>query len=483
MMLLLRRIWRREILYLALATMEVCWFWSWLALLLSQATFASWLSCAGLLLFATYLTRFMHTRAIKLGLQRAVTAIIAIPTSLLLLRTVVYADLAWSDWTWLGAFGWELSNVMQHISAPLLVFAAALYLWFRGISLAQRDIGVDSVGFSFRVGIAAFVWLFLVQITVPAVRYPTLVLLYFMLGLLAVGLARIEGVSQSRIGVRSPFNASWMAILLGSVAALLATCVGVAWIFSWQNLSRVVQLLRPLWTALGRLTSPIATVLAWLLQQMLDLLIRLFSGLFSYLGGEQGLVPEAGVRLEQFQQTQQAGGIVLFVLQVLKWGLLAFVLALVLVIIALSVDRLRHAGGDEGASQQATWESRRSQSPASENTHGWQRLWDGLQEQLARLFGDDYSLVSVRRIYASLQRLAASSGYPRSDAATPYEYMATLTRGFQGSEREIRLITEAYVRTHYGQRSFPPEYVQEVRDAWLAVRARQEQGAESAATE
>ncbi len=64
---------------------------------------------------------------------------------------------------------------------------------------------------------------------------------------------------------------------------------------------------------------------------------------------------------------------------------------------------------------------------------------------------------------------------------TPYEYITTLTRGFQENEREVRLITEAYVRTHYGQRSFPPEYVQEVREAWLAIRARQEERAGSAA--
>lgn len=480
MTLILRRIWRREILYVALAAMEVCWFSSWLTLLLGSATSSSWSAYAGLLLFATYLTRFMHARAIKLSLQRSVTAVTAILSSLLLLRVVVYASYGWSDWSWIGAFGWELSNVMQHISPPLFVFAASLYLWFRGISLAQRDIGVDSVGFSFRVGIVAFVWLFLVQIAVPSPRYPALVMAYFTLGLVAVGLARIEGVSQSRIGVRSPFNVSWMGILVGSVAGLLAVSGTVAWLLSWRNLSRLAGFLRPLWTVLGRLTSPIAAVLAWVLQYVLNLLIRLLSGFFSYLGGEQGLSPETGVRLEQLQQGQQTQGIILFVLQVLKWGLLAFVLALMLAVIAFSVDRLRRARDDDGALQQATWESRLPESRADDNANGWQRLWDALQEQLARLRGDDYSLVSVRRIYASLQRLAAASGYPRPEAATPYEYMTTLTRGFQESEREIRLITEAYVRTHYGQRSFPPEYVQEVRDAWLAIRARKEQGADAA---
>ena len=480
MMPLLRRYWRREILYANLAAMEVCWFWSWLMFLLGPDIASSWPAYAGLLLLAASLTRYMHARETPLNRQRVVTAVLASLCSLFLLRLVVYADYAWGDWSWVGAFGWELGNVMQRISPPLVVFAAGLYLWFRGISLAQRDIGVDSVGFSFRVGIAAFVWLFLAQIAVPSPRYPALAVLYFMLGLLAVGLARIEEVSQSRIGVRSPFSASWMGILVASISALLGASAGIAWLLSWHNLSRLAQFIHPLGNLLARLASPLATVVAWLLEHILDLLIRLFSRIFSYLGGEQGPFSETGVRLDGLQQPQPAQGIALLVLQILKWTLLGIVLALVLAAVAFAVDRLRQARED-GAIEDATWESRQPQPPVAAGASNWQRLWDALQQQLARLRGQDYSLVSIRRIYASLQRLAAAAGYPRSDAVTPYEYITTLTRGFQENEREVRLITEAYVRTHYGQRSFPPEYVQEVREAWLAIRARQEERAGSAA--
>ena len=480
MMPLLRRHWRREILYANLAAMEVCWFWSWLMFLLGPDIASSWPAYAGLLLLAASLTRYMHARETPLNRQRVVTAVLASLCSLFLLRLVVYADYAWGDWSWVGAFGWELGNVMQRISPPLVVFAAGLYLWFRGISLAQRDIGVDSVGFSFRVGIAAFVWLFLAQIAVPSPRYPALAVLYFMLGLLAVGLARIEEVSQSRIGVRSPFSASWMGILVASISALLGASAGIAWLLSWHNLSRLAQFIHPLGNLLARLASPLATVVAWLLEHILDLLIRLFSRIFSYLGGEQGPLTETGVRLDGLQQPQPAQGIALLVLQILKWTLLGAVLALVLAAVAFAVHRLRQAPED-GAIEDANWESRQPQPPVAAGASNWQRLWDALQQQLARLRGQDYSLVSIRRIYASLQRLAAAAGYPRPDAVTPYEYITTLTRGFQENEREVRLITEAYVRTHYGQRSFPPEYVQEVREAWLAIRARQEERAGSAA--
>jgi hypothetical protein len=95
--------------------------------------------------------------------------------------------------------------------------------------------------------------------------------------------------------------------------------------------------------------------------------------------------------------------------------------------------------------------------------------------RLARLRGEEYSLVSIRKTYASLARLAAAAGYPRQDAETPYEYISALQQAFPANEAEIHLITSAYVRVHYGERSFSPEYVQRVRDAWLKIRERQQQ--------
>jgi hypothetical protein len=99
------------------------------------------------------------------------------------------------------------------------------------------------------------------------------------------------------------------------------------------------------------------------------------------------------------------------------------------------------------------------------------------------LRGEEYSLASIRKTYASLARLAAASGYPRRDAETPYEYISALQRAFPGSEEEIQLITNAYVRVHYGERSFSPQYVQQVRDAWVTIRERQEGSSSHSAPE
>jgi hypothetical protein len=422
-----------------------------------------------------YLTRYLHFRKTPLALQRILTLVAALLGVLLLLRLSAYGDHSWNDWSWMGHLIWEIANAMQRISPPLVILAAGLYLWYRGIVLGQRDLGFDSVGFSFRVGIIAFLWLFLLQIVIPAPRQPRIALFYFLLGLIAVGLSRIESVSQSRMGVRSPFDASWMGILGSATLALLGVSALVASLLTWRDLSRVALILQPVWILLGRLAAPLGVAVAWLLEGLLNALIRLFSGLFGELGTEMGFLTDLSVRLEQFQQSQPAQGAAQLVLQVLKWGFYALVMVSVLAVIAFSVNRLRRVQEDNSEVPTAVWESGRPEAQPDGTPGVWQHLWDALQAQWAQLKGEDYSLLSIRRIYASLQRLAAASGYPRPEAATPYEYMAILGKGFEGSEGEIHLITEAYVRAHYGQRIFAPEYVQRVRDAWLALRAQQEQ--------
>jgi hypothetical protein len=80
--------------------------------------------------------------------------------------------------------------------------------------------------------------------------------------------------------------------------------------------------------------------------------------------------------------------------------------------------------------------------------------------------------LSIRRIYASLLRLAAEAGYPRGKAQTPYEYLGTLYEALPGSEEEVRVITEAYVNAHYGEVPDTREELQRIRDCWQRVRER-----------
>jgi hypothetical protein len=294
------------------------------------------------------------------------------------------------------------------------------------------------------------------------------------MGLIAVGLARIESVSQSHLGIRSPFNASWFGILTGSTLVMSALSVAAAMLFSRRNIAAMFSAINPVFKLLGRLVSPLWIALAWLLELVINFLIRVFSGLFGDQSQEPTALTRISEELQQFQQSQPVQGALRIILQIAKWSLLGLAFLCALGIVAFSVRRLQRALQEESAEERAVWDSGKATEDArSARQDHWQQLRDELQARLAWLRGEDYSLATIRKIYASLVRLATASGFPRREAQTPYEYRSTLHQAFAGCEEQVQLITEAYVRVHYGERSFPAAYVQRIRDAWLAIRARQ----------
>ena len=475
--------WRKELLYLGLAAMESCWFYPWLLLITPHSNFRRipFIAILSILLLALYLTRLLGQEVISLLTQRIATIALALLSALLLLRLYIYADYSFGDISWLGRFAWEVGNVLQRIPPSLVAFFASLYLWWRGISLAQREFGVDAVGFSFRLGIITFFWFLLVTVFGSPIDARPFIFVYFFLGLIVMGLARIEDISHSQVGIRSPFDASWMGILMTSTLAVSALSLLTVGLLSLHNIAALLHQLQPIAALLEKVTYPLLIVLAWLLELLLTLLIRIFKAAWGTAGLEEPL-SYLSEQLHEFQQiASPAYGPPPLVLQVLQWGFLTLVLASVLAVLVLSINRRWQAlqAGRTGE-YQSIWEA---ESTAKEIKNALQSRWRGLHEtllsKLGQLRGEDYSLASIRHIYASLVKLAAAAGFPRREAETPYEYTATLCQAFPGSEEDIMLITEAYVRTHYGERIFQPEYVQRVRNAWLAIRTRQEQAVSS----
>lgn len=473
--------WCKEMLYLGLAAMESCWFAPWLALILGSGYRAPHIPFAALfsvLLLGMYVTRFLTWRDISLHVQRVITVTLAVLSSLLLLRLFIYVNYSGCDLSWLGYFIWQVGNIFQSIPPALIVFLAGLYLWIRGIHLAQRDLSVESLGFSFRVGIVAFLWFFLVRIFGAPVNGILYAFLYFFLGLIVIGLGRIETVTRSHLGIRSPFTASWMAILISATLVVSGLSIALTTLFSLRNISIVLKQLGAMVTAeLGKIVAPLLVILAFLFDLLITSLIHLFRNIFGTESQEISPFIRIVEGLQLLQPSESAQGISLLILQVLKWGFLGLLFLIILAILAISVGRARQTLlGGRSAQYETVWDNdyvAKGVHDAVENR--WRKLFAALQTHLARLRGEEYALATIRQIYSSLVKLATTTGFPRREAETPYEYLAALHRAFPHNEKEVRLITEAYVRAHYGQRSFSSRYVQRVRDAWLAIRKRQEQ--------
>ena len=477
--------WRREMLHLGLATMEVCWLLPWLSMLTGDASHTAqhiWFAALlATLLLALYVTRALSRASIPLNLQRVLTPVIALASSLTMVRTIEYSNHSVGNLSWLNQFGREVGNILQHIPLSLIIFFVGLYLWWRGISLAQRKLDAASVGFSFRLGIVAFLWLYLVAVFGLQVDATLYVLAHFFVSFVALGLARIEGLSNTRKSIVSPFRASWLGLLSGSALVICTLGLLATKLLSLQNIATVLAQLHPLVLLLKTITRPLLLALAWLLELILNLVIRVLGP--AWASQDLTALDQYAEQLRAFQHIRQThpSGTLSMIFYVIQWGVVGSIAVGTLLLLALSINRRWRAlqagrTGEHASAWEGKGAGREIRNTLDARLH---KLREALLSQLARWRAAQYSLTSVRRIYASLVRLATAAGCPRPESETPYEYAAALRKTFPGSTAEIVLITDAYVRAHYGEISFHPEYVQRVRDAWLTFRARQEQRTQS----
>ena len=470
--------WRQEVLYLSVASMEICWLYPWFLLghrLLGDSSHqASILFLFVPLLAALYLTRALPRLHLEMHWNRVIIALWAVVACLAALKYYLYHQYSLLDPAWLRDMARALANVMNAIPGGILVIVVVvLYLWWRGISLGQQSLTFAKVGFYFRLGIVVFIWYLFLVFFGPSQEVTLLVFVYFFFGLIAVALARIEQVSQLKGGIRSPFNAYWLGVLVLATIVVLLVALLASHVFSLQNAYYVLGWLRPLEPVLEAALYYVFMILGYLLQPLLEALI-LIANRLTGLG-----LPEIFTSQErppELAATQAASSP--DYLGILRGCVTVSILLAALVAVVLSLRRWRASREERGdAFRESLWSSDSiAQGLLGSVRSGWDRL--GELAGMVRRFGvgrDLYSVISIRKIYASLVRLAEVRGYPRPAARTPYEYLDTLYRALPGSEAEVAAITEAYVGVHYGELPHSADDLRRIRECWARVRWRDEQ--------
>jgi hypothetical protein len=210
---------------------------------------------------------------------------------------------------------------------------------------------------------------------------------------------------------------------------------------------------------LGLVALALRAVVAWLLgflrssgaEDAAAPLADLVDGLSDLVpqGSELALQPPPGLGAARFL-------VLLMVLVVL--GMLVVVLA--------RYQRWLRPGHEEDEP-----ESTLSAATLLENLREWAK---GGRGQLAAALGlversgwrGLFAALTIRRIYAQMQRLAAEQGYPRAASQTPYEYERTASRAFPDATTEVHTITEAYVAVHYGEVPETDAELHDIRASW-----------------
>jgi len=469
--------WRKEALYATLVAAEMCWFTPWSLVITHRAEVATPYGTAltlGILVLATvYFSRIMDRLQLDLLYQRVILIVAVVITTALIMRSLLYPGYGLFDLAWLGKAGGAL---LYFYSLPpeAGVVAIILFLWWRGISIGQRNLTFQGVAFSFRLGVLLLIFstplLFILNYDSTVLILP-----FFFFSLMAVALARVEDVNQARGGVGAPFNFTWLAILLGSIAAVLITAWLISHIYSVEGFSQALRWLEPVFDPLLRVVGYVLILLIRLLEPLLQWFFGIFQGAFENLAQSveslENLGPLSLPDLPTTEPTQPPR----LLMDISRYVCLSLLGVGALMALALTLRRRldRQRRGNE--IRESLWSSAAfADGVLGSLRDGWDRFKD--MAGLVGRFGPGmrlYAAVSIRKIYANMARLAERQGFPRQPAQTPYEYLPALGLAFPDCQTEATAITEAYVRVHYGEAPESLKDLQVIRECWQQIQERE----------
>jgi hypothetical protein len=466
-----------------LVAAEMCWFTPWFSMITRSAAaptlYGTALTLGVLVLTVVYFSRILDRLQLDLLYQRVILIVTVAITTALIMRFLLYPSYSLLDFGWLGKAG---ESLLYFYSLPpeVGVSAIALFLWWRGVSIGQRNLTFQRVAFSFRLGVLLLVFsapllsILVAYDSAAPVLSPVevFILPFFFFSLLAVALARVEEVNRAKGGVGAPFNFSWLAILLGSIVTVLVAAWLISQAYSIEGFAQVLRWLRPVFNPLLRVVEYILNLLFKLLTPLLEWLARIFRGAFeTFAQNIEGIEIPQPLPPENLRSAEPIKPPRLLV-DALRYVCLGLIGVGILVGLALGLRRRldRQRRGSE--TRESLWSSAVfADGMLNSLRDGWDRFRD--IAGLVGRFGPGmrlYAAVSIRKIYANMARLAERQGFPRQPAQTPYEYLPTLGLAFPDCQVEATAITEAYVNVHYGEVPESLKDLQHIRECWEQIQ-------------
>lgn len=457
--------WRRELLLLSMAGMDASWLAGWAVILMGAGRTAGLLT-AWLSTFALYVMAATTARAlIRRRTQRSDWIIggLVFVSTLVFINLNLYPHNSPIDPSWLGTLVDDLASGSRTLPRELVGLLIGFFIWFLGLRLPRRHVGIRTTIQNVQIGLALIVGLAIISTAFP-INVGGLVATYFASGLLSLALTRIEETAHIEGGTTSPFGRKWLITLAVALLAVgLTALVG--------RLLLTVETTRALLRPVAIAATAILAALGFLLAALAQYLI--FPIILRLLGGR---IPEEMLELPQpqvFQQEEVEGTTRLLFrpefLNALRIVGLSLLVMIALWLVVRSFRRWRSlsetAGGIRGT---AIPDSSLADDVLGYLRDRWQRLREMADiRRLLRMRGSG----SIRAIYASLLTLMAAANHPRQAGQTPYEFEPTVEEALPAREAEISSITEAYVRARYGEQDVSEDELHVLREAWRRVQA------------
>jgi len=468
--------WRREAIYPSLAVAEISLITPWMLAFLSNGNRfppeVAARATLALVLGTLYLTRVMDALRVRTLIQRVAILAVMLGTILLALRLIVFTGPQWAGWELLRAPFIHLFSLSRLVPDELIVTLGVILLFWRGLRLARKSLSTFDVMMGFQIGIVLLALFVMINTVTTGQDITIFVPSFFFCQLLAVGLTRVETIWQERGGRRSPFTGWWLAALVGSTGAVIGLAGAISAAVLGIGPDKLLYWLGPI---LAIITLPIALIMLPIIA-LLGMIAEVLSR--ALINFQWPAILQQLQTLSDGQATEMPLVVRLaarVIVGTIKYGkgiltILVVLAALIGVVWVIGRWRARREG-EEGELHESIWSSRALLKKLAAQL---QRRLAGFKNlaNLASRFGAGglFTALTIRRIYAQTVRLAASRGYPRPAARTPYEHLATLRQALPGCEAELTLITEAYVGVHYGELPENPDALAEIRAAFERVK-------------
>ena len=463
---------RRELVFLSLGTIDVCVMTPLVAALLSRLIPVRPLPVTAIFLCTVLAVHYLARLALHLSPRPALRAILLglgiLVSGFLTVHQVLYAETRLWDPAWLVGI---VAGVRRQVASPdVLIFLLVLFLWWRGLVLAQRRLDSENVAFRFRLGLLLIAMTTALGESMLPWPYHRFVFVFFFASLLGIALARAEEVGEQYGGSKSPFGLGWLATLVVAGLGVLLLAGGLAALLTPDNLSLVLV---PALYVVRLALFGLVYVMAWVAQVLIAPLMVIFRR-----GDLARILEEAASRMvppERPEMEDESPVSLLAPEQLLMLRTVGVILGvlLLLLLVVSSLRRLRlRAGRQRDEERESVWEGTHLRRGLGDLLRRGRRRLDGAAAALSHtLLGRLFAALTIRRIYAHLGVLAAERGYPRLSSQTPYEYLPTLEQAFPDRREEVARITEAYVAVHYGEMPERAEELAVIQAAWESIRA------------
>ena len=366
------------------------------------------------------------------------------------------------DFAWPRFVFAEGSHQLYRLAA-LSGLLAGVVLWWRGGSLAWKEFPVESLNFSFRLGVFCLFLAVTVDILHPA-RLNTfpMIFLFFAAGLGGLSIGHL--LPESR---QAEEKRAWPRVIGGVVASVL----GVGLIFSFLHRDMLSVLSRPALSLLDTVVTgafwgliiPISTAWNVFVESVLGIFEAAFGGLRDSESNRrlQATVAERAEAAEEAEE--ESGELIAFVIQIIEWVVLAIVVTILLYLLYRFLRKLLARG------PKTTLGQRDSLRPDSDLKSDVGRLllrlipnWVG-----PRRSGPGFNIpegppgvVDALVLYYDMLTAAQQRGRVRHHHQTPHEYEETLESVFP--KRLVARATRAFVRACYGNHPADREQIAEM---------------------